>query len=69
MATAIKENTKYFYKYINNQRSTKENLHPLLDREVNIVTKDEERLGYFMRSLPQSLIVRPVVLQVLSPLR
>ncbi|KAK4825741.1 hypothetical protein QYF61_002180 [Mycteria americana] len=43
LATAVKDNKKYFYKYISNKRRTKENLHPLLDAGGNIVTKDEEK--------------------------
>ncbi|PKU33451.1 contactin-associated 3 [Limosa lapponica baueri] len=39
----IKNNKKSFYKYISNKRRTKENLHPLTDEGVNIVTKDEEK--------------------------
>ncbi|KAK4810383.1 hypothetical protein QYF61_022086 [Mycteria americana] len=31
------------YKYMNNKRSSKENLHPLLDTEGNTVTKAEEK--------------------------
>ena len=43
LATAIKDNKKSFYKYINAKRRTKENLHPLLDARGNLVTKDEEK--------------------------
>ncbi|KAK4830258.1 hypothetical protein QYF61_009351 [Mycteria americana] len=43
LATAIKTNRKCFYKYINNKRRAKDNLHPLLDMGGNIVTKDEEK--------------------------
>uniref|UniRef100_A0A493TF21 Reverse transcriptase domain-containing protein n=1 Tax=Anas platyrhynchos platyrhynchos TaxID=8840 RepID=A0A493TF21_ANAPP len=43
LATAIKENKKHFYKYINTKRRTKENLHPLLDAGGNLVTRDEEK--------------------------
>ncbi|KAK4826389.1 LOW QUALITY PROTEIN: hypothetical protein QYF61_008060, partial [Mycteria americana] len=43
LATAIKDNKKYFYKYISNKRKAKENLHPLLDAGGNIVTEDEEK--------------------------
>ena len=43
MATAVKDNKKYFYKFINNKRRIRENLPPLLDAEGNIVTKDEEK--------------------------
>ena len=43
LATALKDIKKCFYKYINNKRRAKENLHPLLDAGGNIVTKDEEK--------------------------
>ncbi|KAK4827130.1 LOW QUALITY PROTEIN: hypothetical protein QYF61_014524 [Mycteria americana] len=43
LATAVKDNKKYFDKYISNKRKAKENLHPLLDVGGNIVTKDEEK--------------------------
>ena len=31
LATKVKGNNKYFYKYINSKRRARENLHPLLD--------------------------------------
>ncbi|KAK4807160.1 hypothetical protein QYF61_024280 [Mycteria americana] len=40
-----RNNKKCFYKYISNKRRAKENLHPLLDAEGNIVAKDEEKLS------------------------
>ncbi|KAK4832941.1 hypothetical protein QYF61_026584 [Mycteria americana] len=43
LATAVKDNKKYFYNYISNKRRAKDNLHPLLDAGGNIVTKDEEK--------------------------
>ena len=43
VANAIKDDKKYFYKYIRNKRRAKENLHPSLDAQGNIVTKDEEK--------------------------
>ena len=39
----MKNNKKYFYKYISNKSRAKENLQPLLDAGGNIVTKDEEK--------------------------
>ncbi|KAK4828638.1 hypothetical protein QYF61_000286 [Mycteria americana] len=42
LATAVKDNKKYF-KYISSKRRAKENLWPLLDRGGNPVTKDEEK--------------------------
>lgn len=50
----MKYNKKCFYKYINNKRRAKENLHSLLDVEGSIVTKDEERaevLGAYFASV------------------
>ncbi|KAK4822047.1 hypothetical protein QYF61_008856 [Mycteria americana] len=43
LATAVKDNKKYFYKYFSNKRRAEENLHPLLDAGGNIVTKDGEK--------------------------
>ncbi|GAB0208240.1 mitochondrial enolase superfamily member 1 [Grus japonensis] len=43
LATVVRDNKKCFYKYINNKKRAKENLHPLLDVEGNIATKDEEK--------------------------
>src|SRR5699024_5407127 len=43
LATAIKENKKSFYKYINDKRRTKENFHPLLDAAGNVTTEDKEK--------------------------
>lgn len=39
LATTVKDNLKYFYKHINKKRSSKENLHILLDAGGNIVTR------------------------------
>ena len=35
LATKVKENNKYFYKYINSKRRARENLHLLLGAEGN----------------------------------
>ena len=43
LATAIQDNKKCFYKYINTKWRIKENFHPLLDAGGNLVTKDEEK--------------------------
>lgn len=43
MATAVKDNKNWFYKYINNIKRAKKNIHLLLVVEGNIVTKDEEK--------------------------
>ena len=44
LPTAAKDNKKCFYKYINNKRRAKENLHPLLDAGRRVVTKDKEKV-------------------------
>ncbi|KAK4816268.1 hypothetical protein QYF61_014340 [Mycteria americana] len=43
LAAAIKDNKKYFFKYISSKRRAKENLQPLVDGRGNTVTKDEEK--------------------------
>ena len=57
LATKVKENNKYFYKYINSKRRARENLHPLLDAEGNLVTKDQDKaevLNAFVASVINS---------------
>jgi len=44
LATKVKDNNKYFYKYISSKRRTRENLHPLLDAEGSLMTKDKAEL-------------------------
>ncbi|GAB0202630.1 hypothetical protein GRJ2_002728600 [Grus japonensis] len=43
LATVVRDNKKCFYKYINSKKRAKENLHPLLDAEGNMATKDGEK--------------------------
>ncbi|KAM9590819.1 uncharacterized protein ACIBXB_005874 [Morphnus guianensis] len=43
LATIVKDNKKCFYKYVNNKKRAKENIHPLLDAEGNTATRDEEK--------------------------
>ena len=43
LATKAKENSKCFYKHINSKRKARENLHPFLDAEGNLVTKDQDK--------------------------
>ena len=43
LSTKVKDNNKYFYKYINSKRRARESLHPLLDAEGNLVTKDQDK--------------------------
>ncbi|KAJ7415920.1 hypothetical protein WISP_75283 [Willisornis vidua] len=50
LATSVRDNKKSFYKYINNKKGGKENLHSLLDLRGNIVNRDEKaevRKTYF----------------------
>ena len=47
LAIGIKENKKHFYKHINNKRTAKENLHPLLDAAGNVTTEDKEEAEVF----------------------
>jgi len=43
LATAVKENKKSFYKYINSKRRIKENFRPFLDAAGNVTTEDKEK--------------------------
>ncbi|KAF1606038.1 UNVERIFIED_CONTAM: hypothetical protein FQV16_0004848, partial [Eudyptes robustus] len=43
LAAVIRDNKKCFYKYINDKKRAKENLHPSLDAGGNIVTEDKEK--------------------------
>ncbi|KAK4830685.1 LOW QUALITY PROTEIN: hypothetical protein QYF61_012854, partial [Mycteria americana] len=43
LATAVKDNKKYSFKYISSKRRAKENLQPLVDGGGITVTKDEEK--------------------------
>jgi len=41
LATVVRDNKKYFHKYIDTTKRAKKNLHPLLDAGGDVVTKDE----------------------------
>jgi len=43
LANKLKDNNKYFYKYINTKRRARESLHPMLDAEGNTVTEDQDK--------------------------
>ncbi|KAK4830017.1 hypothetical protein QYF61_008280 [Mycteria americana] len=43
LAAAVKDNKKYFFRYISSKRRAKENLQPLVHEGGNTVTKDEEK--------------------------
>lgn len=58
LATTLKENKRYFYRYISNKRRAKENLHPLLVAEVNVVTKDEGKAKVFTAHFASIFIMR-----------
>jgi len=56
LAVGVKGNNKLFYKYINSKKRAKENLHPLLDAEGNVITvnKEKEILNAFFMSIFKS---------------
>ena len=43
MDTKVKDNSKYLYKYINSKRRARENFHPLLDAEDNLVANYQDK--------------------------
>ena len=43
LATRAKENRKCFYKHINSKRKARENVHPLLDAEGSLVSRDRDK--------------------------
>jgi len=43
LATVVRDNKKCFYKYLNNKKRAKENLHVLLHVGGDIANKDEEQ--------------------------
>lgn len=43
LATAVKDNKKWFYKYINSKRRAKKNLHALLEAGGTTITKAKEK--------------------------
>ena len=57
LATAVKDNKKSFYKYINGKRRAKENVHPILDAAGNVATKEKaEVLNTFFTPLIAGLV-------------
>lgn len=58
-----------FYKYITtSKRRSKKNLHPCLDAVGNITNENEKRLRFSMSYSLLSIIVRPAIFGVFSPL-
>jgi len=43
LTTAVRDNKKCFYKYFDNEKRAKENLHPLFDAGGNTANKDKEK--------------------------
>ena len=43
LSTKVKDNNKYFYKYINSNRKARENLRPLLEAQGNTLTRIRQR--------------------------
>jgi len=43
LSTVVRDSKKCFYKHINNKKTAKENLHPLLDARGDIANKDEKK--------------------------
>ena len=69
VVTVVRDNKKYFYKYINNKKRPNEHLHPLLDAGGKIATRDEEKakvLNAFLASVFNSQTVTPRVSSLLS---
>jgi len=67
LATAVRDDDKkYFYKYLNNKKRAKDNLHPLLDLGGTSTSRMKKRLKYLITSLPQSLIIRLVIPRIVS---
>lgn len=63
LGTAVRDNKKSCYKYINIKRRVIENLRSLLDVEgeqCDTFPRMRKRLRYLIPSLPQSLKERPV---------
>jgi len=47
LATVVRDNKKWLYKYIDNKKRAKDNLHPCLDLRRNIAIKDEKKAEVF----------------------
>jgi len=47
LATVVRNNKLYIYKYVNKKKRAKVNLHPLVDAGQNFASKDEEKAEVF----------------------
>ena len=45
LARDVKHNKKGFYKFIGNKRNTRENVGPLVNEALDLVTQDLEKAG------------------------
>ena len=54
MARDAKNNKKGFYRYVNQKRKVKESLLPLMSKNGDLVSTDEEKAEVLTKFLPQS---------------
>jgi len=66
LATVLRDNKNFFYRYINNNKRAKESLHPLRDAEGKYCNKDEEKAEVLSASFA-SVFNRLVIPRVASP--
>ena len=64
LATVVKDDKIFLYKYVNSKKGTKKSLHPFLNVVGNMTTEDKEKAEVSVPSLHLSLIARTVILRV-----